>query len=100
MVKNASFDSQNIICVLFLSNGRHGGSVCVCVFVCEETQNVQQMFFEQDSGSLSLDVSQVVYSVLVAATGADTSIVFVTDEDEGHQLQSSRIESVTSDIMV
>ena len=56
----------------------------MCVCVNEQTKNVQQKFFEQNSGSLSLDVSQEVYSVLVAAAGGDIGIVLVTDEDEGH----------------
>jgi len=35
---------------------------------------------------LSLEVSQEVYSVLVAAAGGDMGTVLVTDEDEGHWL--------------
>ena len=34
-------------------------------------KNVQQKFYEQNSGSLSLEVSQAVYRVLVAAAGGD-----------------------------
>lgn len=82
MATNTTVDSYNIIISLAMVEM----VVVVCVYVCvnEQTKNVQQKCFEQNSGSLSLDVSQEVYSVLVAAAGGDIGIVLVTDEDEGH----------------
>ena len=84
MATNTTVDNYNIIISLAMVETVVVVCVCVCVCVNEQTKNVQQKFFEQNSGSLLLDVSQEVYSVLVAAAGGDIGIVLVTDEDEGH----------------